>query len=274
MTKNYEDLTIRDAFMFGKICSIPENRKIILDSLLQIDLREKSGDVEMQIREYKDSKYTRLDLISEDESNKIYNAEMQNESSDKKRQEELPYRARYYQSIIDTAFFKTGESYLNMPETYIIFICTFDPYGLGLPIYTFNTKCTEISLPEYSDKAHKIFFNTTANLSNLPKDMRNMLEYINTGVANDTATKCINDQIVEARVKEAWRAEYMLTVVHDRDVYTDGYTSRQPEIDALNTTIANKDATIADMDDKLNKLTSLLAKHGINPEEAQLFNIH
>ena len=41
--KNYEELTIRDHFMFGKICSKPENRKLILDSLLQIDFREKEG---------------------------------------------------------------------------------------------------------------------------------------------------------------------------------------------------------------------------------------
>ena len=211
MTKNYEELTIRDAFMFGKICSIPENRKIILDSLLQIDLREKAGDVEKQIREYKDSKYTRLDLISEDERNKIYNAEMQNKSGDRTRQDEFPCRARYYQSIIDTAFFKTSENYIDIPETYIIFICTFDPYGMGLPIYTLDTKCNEVELPEYDDKAHKIYFNTSANLSNLPKDVRNMLEYINTGIANDKATRCIDDQIVESRFKEAWRAEYMLT---------------------------------------------------------------
>ena len=71
----------------------------------------------------------------------------------------------------------------------------------------------------------------------------------------------------------------MLTVVHDRDVYVDGFDkgveSRQPEIDALNATIADKDATIADMsttmaskDNQLNRLTQLLAKHGINPDEA------
>lgn len=39
--KSYEELTIRDHFMFGKICSKPENRKLILDSLLQIDFKEK-----------------------------------------------------------------------------------------------------------------------------------------------------------------------------------------------------------------------------------------
>ena len=150
---------------------------------------------------------------------------------------------------------------------------------MGFHIYTLDTKCYEVDLPEYDDKAHKIYFNTSANLSNLPKDVRNMLEYINTGVATDNATKCIDDQVVEARVKEAWRAEYMLTVVHDRDVYVDGFDkgveSRQPEIDALNATIADKDATIADMsttmaskDNQLNRLTQLLAKHGINPDES------
>lgn len=42
---------------------------------------------------------------------------------------------------------------------------------MGLPIYTIDTKCNEVDLPEYGDGAHKISFNSTANLSGLPKIM-------------------------------------------------------------------------------------------------------
>jgi len=191
MTKNYEELTIKDHFMFGKISSNPKNRKLLLDSLLLIDLHEKTGDVEKNIQVYRDSKFARLDLISEDELNRIYNAEMQNKSNDKSRQEELPNRSRFYQSIIDSAFFDSGKNFLD--------------------------------LPNYNDNAHKIFFNTTADLSNLPQSQQNMLKYINDGIVNDAITLELDEEVKEARLKEEWRAEYMLTLVHDYDVYNEGY---------------------------------------------------
>lgn len=50
-----------------------------------------------------------------------------------------------------------------------------------------------------------------------------MLEYINTGTTNDVATESLDDEVKEARLKEEWRAEYMLTLVHDKDVYRDGF---------------------------------------------------
>ena len=258
MSKNYEDLTIRDSFMFGKICSKVENRKIILDALLQIDLHERRGDVEKQLQIFRDAKYSKLDLISEDESNRVYNAEMQNASYDKLRQMELPNRSRFYQSILDAAYFETGKKYYNLLETFIIFICTFDPFDKGLPIYTLDTKCNEIDLPEYNDNAHKIFFNTTADLSGLPQSVQNMLKYIETGIANDSATKTIDKEISEARLKEEWRAEYMLNLVHDTDVYRDGFDegadSRQPEIDILTEKLLEKDILIHDKDAKLKAL--------------------
>ena len=246
--KNYEELTIKDHFMFGKICSKPENRKLILDSLLQIDFKEKSGDIEKHVQEYKNAKYARLDLLAEDDTGTVYDAEMQNESTDKSRQEELPKRSRYYQALIDTAYFNSGGDYLNLPETFIIFICTFDPFGKNLPIYSFDTKCNETDILNFNDHTHKIFFNTTADLSHLPHDMRNMLKYIQTGTASDIATEFLDKEVKEARLKEEWRAEYMLTLVHDIDMRREGYESRQEEVDVLNATIVDKDATIAEKD--------------------------
>lgn len=269
--KNYEDLTIRDPFMFGKICSKPENRKLILDSLLQIDLNEKDGGTEKHIQEYKNAKYARLDLLVEDENNTVYDAEMQNESTDKTRQEELPKRSRYYQALIDTAYFNTGGDYTKLPESYIIFICTFDPFGKNLPIYSFTNTCKEINIPWYDDGSHKVFFNTTADLSTLPLNMQNMLKYINNGETNDVATLTLDNEVKEAQFKEEWRAEYMLTLVHDIDVrregfedgYENGYDAAtlacQKEIDNINHTLAARDAALAEKDTRIRQLEQQLA---------------
>lgn len=262
--KNYEELTISDYFMFGKICSKPENRKLILDALLQIDFQEKEATIEKHIQAFKDTKYVRLDLLTEDETGTIYDAEMQNEPTNNNAKKELPQRSRYYQSILDTGFFDSGKDYIYLPETYIIFICTYDPFGKGIPVYTFETKCLETDIPTYNEKSHKIIFNTTANLENLPTSLKNMLEYINTSVTTDRATEMLDIEVKKARLREEWKAEYMLTLVHDTDVFRDGFEegaeSRQPEIDALNHTVAEQTA-------EQKRLTALLISHGIDPNE-------
>ena len=88
--------------------------------------------------------------------------------------------------------------------------------------------------------------------------MRNMLEYINTGTTNDFATKSLDEEVKEARLKEEWRAEYMLTLVHDKDMFREGYNSRQAEIDAMT---SNYESTIADKDAKINQLLKELEEY-------------
>ena len=56
-----------------------------------------------------------------------------------------------------------------------------------------------------------------------------MLQYFETGVVADEATSYIEEKVNEARLKDEWRAEYMLSAVHDYDVYGDGYADGKAE---------------------------------------------
>ena len=49
---------------------------------------------------------------------------------------EDPIRSRYYQSTIDTDFMKRNSTYKELPESKVLFICTFDPFGKGKSRYT------------------------------------------------------------------------------------------------------------------------------------------
>lgn len=249
VAKKYEKLTIRDHFMFGKICSNPKNSQLILEALLNKDVNIMNDpEIEKTLAEYHNGKHVRLDLLDKDEDRTVYNAELQHKSNNKERQEELPRRGRYYRAILDKANFYDGMRYLDLPTVYVIFICTFDPFGENEAIYTFKTKCEEIPNLKYDDGSITLFFNATANLKNLPNKTRNMLEYIQNGTVNDAATKHLEAQVIAAREMEEWREEYMLTLVHDNDVYNDGYDSRQSEIDGLNAEIAAKDNMIVAKD--------------------------
>ena len=70
---------------------------------------------------------------------------------------ELPKRTRYYQAMIDMAETEKGQDYQDLKESYIIFICTFDPFKQGKPMYTFRNLCIENKELELEDKTTKIF---------------------------------------------------------------------------------------------------------------------
>lgn len=223
--KNYEELTIRDHFMFGKICLKKENSQLILRALFGREINVNDTQAEKFIKKYKDTKFVRLDLLAEEDNGTIYDAELQHKSKNKERQEELPKRMRYYQGMIDTAILSSGTPYRKLPNTYIVFICTYDPFGKGLAKYTLDTNCNEIDIEGYDDGGHKIFFNTTGNLEELTQEAQNMLEYIASGKVSDEATRLLDEEVVIAREIEEWRSEYMLAEVHDLDVFEDGYGS-------------------------------------------------
>ena len=69
----------------------------------------------------------------------------------------LPKRTRYYQAMIDLDVLDTGRDYIELKKSYIIFICTFDPFDLGEKVYTFSNCCHEIDDLELGDETTKIF---------------------------------------------------------------------------------------------------------------------
>ena len=78
------------------------------------------------------------DVYVEDDQNTVFNLEMQ--TSDNRN---LPKRMRYYQGVIDLNILQKGQDYTKLKKSYVIFICTFDPFGEGRHIYTFCNTCQE-----------------------------------------------------------------------------------------------------------------------------------
>ena len=83
------------------------------------------------------SKGVRFDVYTKDE-NRIFDIEIQTTN-----QKNLPKRARYYQSVIDMDNLSHGEKYSQLKESYVIFLCLFDPFGEKLPMYFFENTCLE-----------------------------------------------------------------------------------------------------------------------------------
>ena len=61
---------------------------------------------------------------------------------------------------MDMDMLKKGEKYINLKKSLVIFICTFDPFGLGLPVYSFEHRCVENLSLQLGDGIGTIMLNS------------------------------------------------------------------------------------------------------------------
>ena len=132
-------------------------------------------------------------------------------------QEDLPRRMRYYQSMIDVDSLISGCEYETLKESYIIFLCTKDPLGLGLPVYTFKTICKEKSGFTLNDGVNKIFFNAGAFDTEKNLEIKGFLGYLCSGRPSDNFTEDIEQRFERLKINEIFRSDYMMDALplHD-----------------------------------------------------------
>ena len=222
MAKNYEELKLSDDFMFGKVME----DGVLCQEVLECLLGKPVGELtEMQPqREYRyavDGKPIRLDIYTGN-GETVYDAEMQNLNHKKPEDYDLPGRSRFYQAVMDTDHLKKNQSYRSLPETNILFICTFDPFRKGLPRYTFQNKCEEMPELALQDHAVKYFFNCTCQSEGVPDGIQALYRYIMTGEPLDELTGKLHKAVEAGRRNEKWRGEYMKELLHDDDMREEG----------------------------------------------------
>lgn len=111
-------------------------------------------------------KGVRLDIYAEDENHTHYNVEMQ-----VKKKTALGKRSRYYHSQMVMEALASGEDYETMPDTFVIFVCDFDPFGEHLYCYTFGNECRENKNVKLGDGSCTIFLSTRGeNEEEVPGD--------------------------------------------------------------------------------------------------------
>lgn len=141
--KPYEELELRDDFMFGRVMQNKELCRRTLEILLGIEIEDiEYPEAQKAINITCRGKSVRMDVYVADNTDTVYNAEMQQRGGGE-MQEQLPKRSRYYQGMIDLNLIGKGSRYSELNNSYVIFICTFDPFGRGRYRYTFRHICEE-----------------------------------------------------------------------------------------------------------------------------------
>ena len=172
MAKRYEELTIADDFMFGKVMEDKELCRKVLECLLECSVGElEDVQTERQFRYTTDGKPVRLDVYTRDR-NHLYDAEMQNLNHRAVEKLELPKRSRFYQSAMDMDHLDKGNSYRELPEGKVLFLCTFDPFGLGYVKYSFQNRCEENKELCLRDGTEKVFYNCVSSSEEVPEHLK------------------------------------------------------------------------------------------------------
>lgn len=205
--EEWERLSIQDNFIFQRVMQNVKLCKWLLERILRIQIREiRYPDTEKTIDVRLDSKAVRLDVYVADEAGTVYNIEMQ---TTKGRDGELPKRARYYQAMIDMDLLGKGVYYDDLRQTYIIFICAFDLFGLDERIYTFRSRCMEQGDLELGDGTTKIFLNAKGLRGSVDEELADFLHYVDGKEARRTFAQEMAREVARVKRQDETRREFM-----------------------------------------------------------------
>ena len=203
-SKPWEELTFADNFLFCKIMEDESICRQLLEILLPIKIeRIEYLSTEKEFHPSYRGRSIRLDVFLKD-SNRMFDIEIQTSGF-----KNLPLRARFYQGAIDASTTKTRAKFSTLKESYVLFICKGDPFGSNIPVYT--VKQTFYEKPEllYDDRTHKVFYNCKAYEVADDKDLKGLMEFIQTNKATTNFSRTLEQNVKVAKQNTRWEEEYM-----------------------------------------------------------------
>jgi len=211
--KPVEELTFTDDFMFGTIMKNKGICKGVLERLLHIKVGKiEYPSLQKTIAPFYESKGIRLDVYVSD-TERVFDIEIQTSIPPS-----LPKRTRYYQSLMDVDNLLRGQSYAELKESYVIFICTQDPFDKGLPVYEFRNICTADGTLFLDDKSYKVFYNVDAYGKEDEPELSALLQYLCERQATSGFTQQIDALVEKAKRNEKFRSWYMSLNIHEDDL--------------------------------------------------------
>ena len=145
----------------------------------------------------------RMDVYAES-GGKCYDVEMQSIP-----QAHLGMRFRYYQCAIDSRALAPGQGYACLKRSYVVFICSQDPMGAGMPRYTFEPRCLEACEASLRSGQSWVVLNAESWEDADRPALRRLLQYVHTGVVDEPSTSplvaMIENAVAIANGDEEWR---------------------------------------------------------------------
>ena len=219
-TIDWDSLTFANNYVFQEVLKNKKICKYLIERILHIQIKDIRYLVaERHINSARiSSKSIRLDVYVENQEGTVLDIEMQvtgDNSTVYFGKDEatvikgLPLRTRYYQSLISMDMLKQGMKYRELRKSYVIFICTFDPFSKGLPVYHFTYRCKEDGALEMGDLTENIYLNARAAEKTEDKALADFLSYVNSGKTGSEFTRAIDAETKRVTNDEEWRERYV-----------------------------------------------------------------
>ena len=108
--------------------------------------------------------------------------------------------------MIDLDQMERGSEYPELADTYIIFICSFDPLGGNLQKYTVRSRIEETDEIEYNDGTTKIFLSAEGTDGDgISSELREFLKYVAGKENNSELAGRMEKAVAEAKRMEKWK---------------------------------------------------------------------
>lgn len=209
------NLVFSDWIMFDRVMQNESICAAFLETVLGLKVRRiEYSRIERPVRPYLHSKAIQMDVFVRD-SERAYDIEMQ-----ACPEPNLARRLRYYQGSMDVADLKPGQSYRQLLDSYIVFLCLADPFSENEPVYTVEPACKEAPHMPVPTGQTWVVLNAAAWRAAPTESLRNLLEYISkrqTFVASsDPLVASIDGEVSKANRDAAWKDEAMgfMTLEH------------------------------------------------------------
>ena len=208
--KKIQQLTIKDNFLFGAVMCDENNCRRFLEMVFGFPIARVEVSKEKSLIYHPEYKGVRLDIYAQNDD-VHYNIEMQAvEPAD------ISKRTRYYHSQIDLDKLSQGVDYVDLPKSYVIFVCDFDPFGKERYLYTFRNICVEDGVTELNDESISIFLSTKGkNDGDIPDAMVKFLKYVGSDLQDsekdfdDDFVKSLQESVASIKASREMESKYM-----------------------------------------------------------------
>ncbi|MDE7139392.1 MAG: hypothetical protein K2O09_01320, partial [Treponemataceae bacterium] len=116
---------------------------------------------------------------------------------------------RGYQSLMDVDSSPCDVDYDDLNDGYVIFLCLDDPFGKGLPVYTFESVCVGDKSIPLGDGTYKIFYNAAKHAVMPNETLKSFFSFL-AGSADGSALSDRLATVVEyAKSNTQWKLQFM-----------------------------------------------------------------
>lgn len=219
----YQSLNLSDDFLFSKVMQDEEILRILIEKTLDFKVKKVSLIQPQKIMEIDPGAHgIRLDVYADDDNNTRYSVEMQ-----KSNEYNIPKRSRYYLSVMDLDQLEKGMNYNDLKNSFVIFICLFDPFNKRRQKYTFKRRCMEIDDLLLNDESNLIVLtNSDDEYGNA--DISAFFKYIVNSTAEVAESsdsdfiKMIHDRVVEVKNNRNLEVDFVKLLERDRENFNAG----------------------------------------------------